>query len=119
MNCNKSIVITTIWNLFSCSPTCSSKISLNQSIIADKNELFIPAQVLDYGLYELQLTVLNSTSSLHFEIVSPKIIINLVPFGRTMIKHHYQQDLTLDPGKYSFDLDTATFDSDVSHLYSI
>jgi hypothetical protein len=88
------------------------------------NDLFIPARTLSIGLYELQLTVtiidipqLTSSSSVYIEIIQPIIITNLVLYDSPMIKHDYQQNLLLNPGEFSIDLNGLTFNTNVSYLF--
>lgn len=120
-NCTENSSTSTTWIVSSCPSTCSEEAQLNQSIETANNDLFIPAQTLNYGRYELKLTVtpialpaLTTTSLVHIEIFPTGIITNLLPFVMSKITHHYRQDLILNPGKYSIDLNAITFDSTVS-----
>ena len=79
---------------------------------------------MPYGIYELKLTVtmenfptLISTASAFVNIISSAIIPNLVPLGTTVITHGYQQDLILNPGKYSVDPDQNEFNASVSENF--
>jgi hypothetical protein len=88
------------------------------------NDLFIPARTLSTGLYELQLTatvigipVLTSSSSVYIEIIQPIIMTNLVLYDTPTIKHDYQQNLLLNPGEFSIDLNGLTFNTNVSYLF--
>ena len=85
------------------------------------SELFIPAGTFPLGTYQLNLTVsmvaaphLLSSVCVYVEIVPSPITVNLIPFGTSMITHGYQQDLLLDPGSFSLDPDTTTFNRSVS-----
>ena len=84
-------------------------------------ELFVPAQVLEYGTYELNIKVsmaaapqLVATASAYVTITSSAIVPNLMPFGTSTITHGRAQDLLLDPGSYSYDPDALTFNASVS-----
>ena len=85
------------------------------------SELYIPARILPYGIYELKLTVtmtsssmFNSSSSAYVQIIPSGITANLVPYGTSMITRGYEQDLILDPGTYSIDPDRNIFNATVS-----
>jgi hypothetical protein len=56
---------------------------------------------------------LISSTSAFVEIIPSGIIVNLIELGASMITHGHQQDLKLDPGSYSIDLDRNTFDANV------
>lgn len=122
LNCNSSLSTMTKWKIIECASNCSNEIQLDPSVVTTGSELFIPAKVLSYGTYELKLTVtmvaspnLTSSASTHVRISSSDIIVNLIQFGTSMIVHGYQQDLTLNPGTYSVDPDTNTFNTSVSN----
>ena len=72
-------------------------------------------------VYQLNLTVsmmasssLTSTASAYVRITASGITANLVPLGTSMITSGYEQDLLLNPGEYSVDLDGYTFNASVS-----
>jgi hypothetical protein len=48
------------------------------------------------------------------KITPSGITPNLVQYGTSMITRGHKQDLLLDPGTYSVDLDTDTFNATVS-----
>ncbi|CAF4347331.1 unnamed protein product, partial [Adineta steineri] len=80
--------------------------------------LYIPSRTLDYGIYELILTVtmieslnLKSSSSAYVRITATGITANLVQLGTSMITRGSQQDLQLNPGAYSVDPDQHSFDA--------
>jgi len=84
-------------------------------------EIYIPARSLAFGLYELQLTVtmskypsLRTLSSVYVQITPSGITANLVLLGTSMITSGHEQDLKLDPGTHSIDLDANSFGSNVS-----
>ncbi|CAF3130688.1 unnamed protein product [Rotaria sp. Silwood2] len=118
LNCNESFSATKKWTVKECSSSCTFEIQLDQSIITTRSELFIPAKTLSYGTYELKLSVTmmalsNSTSFIStFITINPSsVIVNLVQFGTSMITHGFRQNLTLNPGAYSTDPDTITFNT--------
>jgi len=126
LNCNDSLSITKQWIVKNCSTTiCSIEILLDPIIVTTSSELYIPAKKLPFGVYELQLTViimsrypwLKSSSLVYVQIAPSDITVNLVPLGTSMITSGYGQDLLLDPGTYSIDLNEDSFDSSVSLYY--
>jgi hypothetical protein len=121
LNCNSSLSTITKWTINNCTSNCSSQIQIGQMIITRFSELFIPARTLNYGTYQLILTVtmiaaphLFSSASAYVKITPSTIIVNLIQFGTSMITRGYQQDLLLDPGTYSVDPDSTTFNASVS-----
>lgn len=124
LNCNDSLSIESQWILNNCSTTttnCSNEIQFDSSIERKSTELFIPARKLSFGIYKMELIVkmikyptLKSSSSVYIEITPSGITANLIQLGTSMITSGYQQDLQLNPGKYSIDLDENVFQSDVS-----
>jgi hypothetical protein len=94
---------------------------MNQTVTTTLSELFIPGQSLAYGTYKLNLTVtmiavpnLMSSALAYVKIIPSSIQANLLQFGTSMIRQGYQQNLTLDPGNFSVDPDTSTFNASVS-----
>jgi hypothetical protein len=57
---------------------------------------------------------LTSSVSAYVKIIPSGVTVNLVPFGTSMIARGYQQDLVLDPGTYSVDPDTSSFNVSVT-----
>ena len=121
LNCNQSLSTITQWTVHQCAANCSLPISMGQDIVTTASELFIPAGTLSLGTYQLNLTAsmaaashLSSSACVYITIVPSPITVNLVPFGTSMIAHGYQQDLLLDPGSFSLDPDTTTFNRSVS-----
>ena len=83
-------------------------------------ELVIPAGSLDYGLYQIELTVAMTFSSrlvalavTYVTIIPSPVTVNLVQLGSSMITHGQQQTLILDPGSYSIDPDFVSFNASV------
>ena len=120
--CNGSLSTQIKWTVYNCSSSCSYEIQLDQTIMRTTNELNIPARTLSYGVYQLNLTVsmivssgLTTTVSAYVRITASGITANLVQLGTSMITSGYQQDLVLNPGSYSVDLDGYIFNASVSH----
>jgi hypothetical protein len=87
------------------------------------SELYIPARALPNGIFELKLVVsmvnsshATSTISAYVRIVPAGMIANLVQLGTSMITIGDQQDLQLNPGLYSIDLDEDVFNASVSNF---
>lgn len=86
--------------------------TLNGNLIINRSEedLIIPGETLSDGLYKIDLTVMithfpsmKSSSSLYIEISRSTIDVNMLALDTSTIRHHYQNDLQLDPGQFSFD----------------
>jgi hypothetical protein len=121
LNCNSSFATATQWTIKSCTPACSNQIQLSQTIITTFSELDIPARTLQYGIYELTLTVtmvefpsLKTNSSVYIQITPSGTTANLVQLGTSMITSGHELDLKLDPGAYSVDPDASVFNASVS-----
>ena len=109
------------WTISNCTTTCADPIAIDQSVITTYSELFVPARTLDYGIYELKLTVtmmasstMTSSASAYVQITRSGITANLVHFGTSIITSGHQKDLILDPGTYSIDPDEESFNASVS-----
>ncbi|CAF4383268.1 unnamed protein product, partial [Adineta steineri] len=58
-NCDGSLSTTKKWTVKNCTSTsCSFEIALNEKVITTYSELYIPSRILDYGVYQLTLTVI-------------------------------------------------------------
>ncbi|CAF1470524.1 unnamed protein product [Adineta ricciae] len=126
LSCNSSLSTTIQWTIHNCSSAqCSSPIEVHPMIATTYTELYIPARTLPFGVFQLKLTVtmaasanLSASSSAYVEIISSGIVPNLVPYGMSMIMHGQQQNLELNPGKFSVDRDGDVFNaSDWSYVY--
>lgn len=87
-------------------------------------ELFIPSETLKYGIYEINLTVIMIISSelisstiTYVKIISSPIQIKLIENGPSIITQGFQQNLTLDPGRFSNDPDEIYFNLSVNFIY--
>jgi hypothetical protein len=127
LRCSASLSTTIRWTITRCTPICSSAtLQLPASIVTTLSELLLPARTLDYGTYEVKLSVTmvaaprwTSTASAFVTIIPSPIVPNLMPLGTSMIVHGRSQDLRLDPGTNSIDPDAATFNASVSIFYSL
>ncbi len=69
--------------------------------------------MLTYGTYQFKLTVniiassnFTSSASINVKIIrSEKVIVNLIEYGTSLITLGQNQELLLEPGKYSVDDD--------------
>jgi hypothetical protein len=111
----------TKWTIKNCTINCSNAISLDKSMMTSFSELYIPSNTFPYGIYQLELTVtmidypsLTSLSSVYVKITPSGITANLVQLGTSMITSGHQQDLKLNPGKYSIDPDGYQLNASVS-----
>ena len=94
------------WTLFICSPTCSLEVQLFNNTY---KHLFLQPSNLSLGIYELRLVVISSSDSsmissilsIYIQIVSSHIVTKLVSSSRMDLTHRPDQDLHLEPGKYS------------------
>jgi hypothetical protein len=87
----------------------SSYISSSPLIQKSFSEIYIPSQLLDYGLYQIELsaTMINLTikCSVLIQIISSGILVRLFPIENSFITFGYDQNLIFHPGEYSIDLD--------------
>jgi hypothetical protein len=60
-----------------------------------------------------------SLSSIYIQIVPSTIQINLIEYDIPMITHDYRENLILNPGKYSIDPKTMTFNANVSLFFVV
>jgi len=122
LNCKNSLSTINQWAIYNCSSTnCSFQIQIDQTVQTTFSELYISPQTLSYGIYQLKLTVtmasslnLISSSSAYVQIIPSGILANLLQYGTPMITCGYQQNLTLDPGRFSVNLDQNIFNASVS-----
>ena len=122
LQCNGSLATIIRWTITQCTPICSSSsaFTLPSSVITSLSELFFPAKTLNYGTYQLTLTVVMaaslqsvSTALAYLKITPSPITPNIMPLGTSMIAHGRSQDLLLDPGTNSVDPDADIFNASV------
>lgn len=119
--CDVSLSTTLKWTVKNCTSTfCSFPITLRPTVITTLSELYIPSRTLDYGVYELTLTVLmtdvpsmRSSLAAYVRVTATGITANPVQLGTSMITRGSDQDLFLDPGTFSVDPDEDYFDGTV------
>ncbi|CAF1275359.1 unnamed protein product, partial [Adineta ricciae] len=107
------------WIVTNCTSSCEFQVNINYLLNITTNQILIPARTLPYGVYRLKLvlTMRNSTatiiasSSVYIAIIPATIIVNLVQYGTSVITSSYENDLILDPGKYSINPDSDIFDT--------
>lgn len=122
LNCDVSLLTITEWNIKNCTSTfCSYRINLPAKVFTKASELYIPSRTLNFGLYELTLTVTmtdvpvrKSSSTVYVRITAAGITANLVQLGTSMVTRGSEQDLFLDPGTFSVDPNEDFFDASVS-----
>ncbi len=124
LNCVQSLFIIIQWTVLKCSFACSNQIQLNPPIETSRRNLFLPSRTLSNGIYELKLTVTivdfpssTSSSSIYIEILSSIIITKLISFDTLMLPHDYQQNLTLNPGEFSFIVNSFQFNKNVDYYF--
>lgn len=117
--CEQSLKTIVQWSIYKCGSSCV-EIQVGVISTATTTELLIPAKTLPYGLYKFKLTVkmsvaldLAGSAEGYVRVIATGISANLVQFGTSMITHGYEQDLTLDPGRFSSDLDENIFNISV------
>lgn len=121
LNCSTSLATTRRWTIKLCTPSCTVDAQFEQTLTSmTLSKIYIPSKTLQYGLYQMNLTVrmstlpeLSSLASTYVHIIPSPIKVNLVQYGRTVIIHNQQQTLVLDPGRFSIDPDSSHFNSSV------
>ena len=118
--CRSSFVLQYRWSI----DNGSSSISAESSSLLHSSDLFIRSQTLPLGTYRIELTVtrnnLSSETKSTFVRITPSgIRANLVLFGTSMIDVGVEQDLQLNPGKHSLDLDGKQFNASVEFMFSL
>jgi hypothetical protein len=117
-NCEKFFSIEYEWIISNCTLNCSILNKFNEEIKTTLNEIYFPSKILTFGIYEFKL-ILNLTISLNsslysksirIEIVrSENLIVNLIEFGTSEITLGENQQVLLEPGKYSLHDDGNEF----------
>lgn len=121
IKCNESLLTTKLWKI----RNSSNEIQLNSKISLTESEIYVPSRILPFGIYEFELIVsmskypnLQSSSFVYVEITPSGITANLVQLGTSMITSGFEQDLQLNPGEFSVDLDENSFNKTVSSFVS-
>ena len=100
----------------------NSFLFVDASIPTRTSDLFLPSRILPCGIYRLSLMVMLNTSSnttrlsksVYVQINPAATTVNLVPLGTSLISRGEGQDLQLNPGLYSIDLDEEQFNPSVN-----
>ena len=111
-------ITTTQWTITNCTSVCSTPIVPDPTIVTTFAEIYLPSNTLPYGIYQLKLTVTMTsatqfTASAYVKIVPSGVAVNIAAYGTSMIARGREQNLTLDPGQYSLDLDGNAFNASV------
>jgi hypothetical protein len=121
---NQTFTLTYSWSLNQISNSVNkSHIDLTQNPTSYLSELILQANALMYGLYEINLEVKLVTSDksspssslikTYIQIIPTGIVVNAIENGISSILIGSQQNLTLNPSKYSFDLDNLIAPSQI------
>ena len=118
INCSASLATLKRWTVFKCNPQCTIPVLIQGSTTL--GELFVAARSLDYGVYQIKLTVTMTLSSqltasavTYVSIIPSPVTVNLLQLGSSVITRGQQQTLTIDPGSYSTDPDSTFFNASV------
>lgn len=122
VNCNLSQTIKVQWSLMNCTGSvCNNVLPPHPSVLTSYTDLYVPSKTLPLGTYQFQLTVtmavlsnLSSSASVYVRIVSAGVTVNLFQYGTSMISSGDKQDLELNPGRHSVDVNGNLFNASVS-----
>ena len=124
--CNSSFVLDYHWSVENCSTSNCNQTSrlVDSSLLTNSSDLFVRSQTFPLGLYQIQLTVMRNNLSSRmksaFVRITPSgIKANLVVFGTSMINMGVEEDLRLNPGNHSLDLDGKHFNASVRFFHWI
>ena len=99
---------------------CSNVLQLDQSIELSGKDLLIGAEILSSGVYKVELIVtmvddplLSSSAFTYIEITRSIVMINLISFNATKIEQNIEENLTLNPGEFSVQLDQSRINKNV------
>ena len=127
VNCSLSHSIISKWTINLCIPICSQQLNIDSILNTNLTEIFIPSRILNYGLYQLKLTIiinlfssqLSSSSITYIKITPSDIIVNLIPYGTSLITIGKEEDLYIYPSNYSFNQDESYFNEKVCYYLRI
>ena len=123
------------WRINSCNNgICSSLVQLPRMINKRSQNIYIPPDTLDFGIYRFNFTVqvwfhqqrinrtitnatLKKEELVYIEISQSTVTDNLVQFGTSEITASHRKDLILDPGRYSEDPGRGEFNASVSTFF--
>ena len=125
------------WNIYLITNAFPIKMTL-RSVRQTGSEIFIPAGILNHGIYRFEFTVqklatrcyssysyshcysyvaASATNYTFIEITDSNITANLVKYGTSIITVSLNKDLILNPGLYTIDPDRSVFDGSVSSFF--
>ena len=121
-HCSGSLSTAIQWIIKNCtSTTCSFELDFGDKVDRGSSELYVPSRTLPLGTYQLTLNVqlinqpsLRASAFVYTRITPSGITANPVQLGTSLITRGAEQDLVLDPGRYSVDPDQDSFDASVS-----
>lgn len=120
------------WRINRCNDSnCSLPVQLNRSISTRSENIYIPEETLDFGIYRFNFDVHawgyqrrsdgsvtygshTKEENIYIEISHSNITAHLVRFGTSEITASHEKDLILDPGRYSKDPNLSEFNASVS-----
>jgi hypothetical protein len=115
VNSNQSLTTKTKWTIIN-STTNKSFVIYVDKITRDFTEIYIPSNILPYGIYKFILTVtmieypyLSKYESALLQISQSGITPKFIQVGKSIIKQKYQQQIKLQPGNHPIDLNQYTF----------
>lgn len=125
INCTVSDSFISKWTVSHCQPICSIPIDLESMVNLKSTKIAIPPRLLEYGFYEFKLTVrmnmsseFSSSSVTYIEIIPSPLMINLIQYGTSIITIGQDQDLFVDPAKFSSQPDGKSFNETVCRSIS-
>ena len=123
---NQTFTLTYSWSLNQISNSVNkSYIELTQNPTSHSSELVMQANTLAYGLYEFNLEVkmtyniglltpsMSSFLKTYIQIIPTGIMVKAIQNGISSILIGSQQNFTLNPSKYSSDLDNLITPSQI------
>lgn len=103
------------WTIINCTTNNSYVIYIDK-ISKDFTDIYIPLNILPYGIYKFILTgtiseypYLSKSESALLQINQSGITPNIIQLGKSIIKQKYQQDIKIQPENHPIDLDQYTF----------
>jgi REJ domain len=123
VSCAQSFSTKYQWIIYNCTSICRIFHDLNDRTVKTFDEIYIPSNTLNVGVYQLTLKVLiatksllfNSSTSILIKIARPvNVSVNLIEYRMSEITLGRTEDLLLEPGKYSLYTDETALIPNVS-----
>ena len=123
ISCAQSFSTRYQWIIYKCTSNCSICHDLDDKTARASDEIYIPPNTLNFGVYQLTLTVIittkssqfNSSASILIEIARPvNVFVHLIEYRMSEITLGQTDDLLLEPRRYSHYTDGNTLILDVS-----